>query len=184
MNKAKLNQVFNLSNRDEVFSFMKDCAYRNQDLGEALIRHFLPDNVDLDSLRTEVRNIIFSVDGSEYRWGPTLDWYQIGVQLGRMMEKARYYDQEGEFDAAASIASEVILFVGKHYSDDRVYECESYDGYDFETESAADIAVFVMLILFYKKTTNSRARWSRDFGRRSRPWLREREGPAPEAWEG
>ena len=69
MNKAKLNQVFNLSNRDEVFSFMKDCAYRNQDLGEALIRHFLPDSVDLDSLRTEVRNIIFSVDGSEYRYG-------------------------------------------------------------------------------------------------------------------
>lgn len=141
MNKAKLNQVFNLSNRDEVFSFMKDCAYRNQDLGEALIRHFLPDSVDLDSLRTEVRNIIFSVDGSEYRWGPTLDWYQIGVQLGRMMEKARYYEQEGEFDAAASIASEVILFVGKHYSDDRVYECESYDGYDFETESAADMLI-------------------------------------------
>lgn len=62
-----------------------------------------------------------------------------------MMEKARYYEQEGEFDAAASIASEVILFVGKHYTDARVYECESYDGYDFETERAADIAVFVML---------------------------------------
>ena len=57
------------------------------------------------------------------------------------MEKARYYDQEGEFDAAASIASEVILFVGKHYTDDRVYECESYDGYDFETESAADMLI-------------------------------------------
>ena len=25
------------------------------------------------------------------------------VQLGRMMEKARYYEQEGAFDAAASI---------------------------------------------------------------------------------
>ena len=120
---------------------MKDYAYKNQDLSAALIRHFLPDDIDLDSLRAEVKNIIFSVEESGDRWGPSLNWYQIDVQLGRMMEKARYYDREGEFDAAASIASEVILFVGKHYSDDRVYECEGFDGYDFETRSAADMLI-------------------------------------------
>ena len=141
MDKAKLDQVFNLNNSDEIFSFMKDYAYKNQDLSEELIRHFLPDDIDLDSLRDEVRNIIFSVDESGDRWGPSLNWYQIADQLGRMMNKARYYDHEGEFDAAASIASEVILFVGKHYSDDRVYECEGFDGYDFETRSAADMLI-------------------------------------------
>lgn len=141
MNKAKLDQVFNLNSSDEVFSFMKDYAHKNQDLSAALIRHFLPDDIDLDSLRDEVRNIIFSVDEREHGWGPAFDWYQIDVQLGRMMEKARYYDREGEFDAAASIASEVILFVGKHYSDDCVYECEGFDGYDFETRSAADMLI-------------------------------------------
>lgn len=120
---------------------MKDYAYKNQDLSAALIRHFLPDDIDLDSLRAEVRNIIFSVDEREHGWGPAFDWYQIDVQLGRMMEKAKYYDREGEFDAAASIASEVILFVGKHYSDDCVYECEGFDGYDFETKSAADMLI-------------------------------------------
>lgn len=141
MNKTKLDQVFNLNNSDEVFSFMKDYAYKNQDLSAALIRHFLPDDIDLDSLRAEVRNIIFSVDEREHGWGPAFDWYQIDVQLGRMMEKAKYYDREGEFDAAASIASEVILFVGKHYSDDCVYECEGFDGYDFETKNAADMLI-------------------------------------------
>ena len=141
MSKAKLDQVFNLNNSDEVFSFMKDYAYKNQDLSEALIRHFLPDSIDPDSLRVEVRNIIFAVDESGHRWGPSLNWHQIAEQLGRMMEKARYYDQEGEFDAAASIASEVILFVGKHYSNDCVYECESYYGYDFETRNAADMLI-------------------------------------------
>ena len=141
MNKAKLDQVFNLNNSDEVFSFMKDYAYKNQDLSDELILHFLPDDIDLDSLRAEVRNIIFSVDEREHGWGPSLNWYQIDVQLGRMMEKARYYDREGEFDAAASIASEVILFVGKHYSDDCVYECEGFDGYDFESRSAADMLI-------------------------------------------
>lgn len=141
MNKTELDQVFNLNNSDEVFSFMKDYAYKNQDLSAALIRHFLPDDIDLDSLRAEVRNIIFSVDEREHGWGPAFDWYQIDVQLGRMMEKAKYYDREGEFDAAASIASEVILFVGKHYSDDCVYECEGFDGYDFETKSAADMLI-------------------------------------------
>lgn len=120
---------------------MKDYAYKNQDLSAALIRHFLPDDIDLDSLRAEVRNIIFSVDEREHGWGPAFDWYQIDVQLGRMMEKAKYYDREGEFDAAASIASEVILFVGKHYSDDCVYECEGFDGYDFKTKSAADMLI-------------------------------------------
>lgn len=64
MDKAKLDQVFNLNNSDEIFSFMKDYAYKNQDLSEELIRHFLPDDIDLDSLRDEVRNIIFSVDES------------------------------------------------------------------------------------------------------------------------
>ena len=39
--------------------------------------------------------------------GPAFDWYQIDVQLGRMMEKARYYDWEGEFDAAADIALQI-----------------------------------------------------------------------------
>ena len=141
MNKAKLDQVFNLNSSDEVFSFMKDYAYKNQDLSAALIRHFLPDDIDLDSLRAEVKNIIFSVEESGDRWGPSLNWYQIADQLGRMMNKARYYDHEGEFDAAASIASEVILFVGKHYSNDCVYECESYDGYDFETRNAADMLI-------------------------------------------
>lgn len=141
MNKAKLDQVFNLNNSDEVFSFMKDYAYKNQDLSEELIRHFLPDDIDLDSLRAEVKNIIFSVEESGDKWGPSLNWYQIDVQLGRMMDKARYYDREGEFDAAASIASEVILFVGKHYSDDCVYECERFDGYDFESRSAADMLI-------------------------------------------
>ena len=141
MNKAKLDQVFNLNNSDEVFSFMKDYAYKNQDLSDELIRHFLPDDIDLDSLRAEVKNIIFSVEESGDRWGPSLNWYQIDAQLGRMMEKARYYDREGEFDAAASIASEVILFVGKHYSDDCVYECEGFDGYDFESRSAADMLI-------------------------------------------
>ena len=120
MNKAKLDQVFSLNSSDEIFSFMKDYAYKNQDLSAALIRHFFPDDIDLDALRDEVRNIIFSVDESGE------NWYQIADQLGRMMNKARYYEQEGEFDAAASIASEVILFVGKHYSNDCVYECESY----------------------------------------------------------
>ena len=141
MNKAKLDQVFSLNSSDEVFSFMKDYAYKNQDLSDALIRHFLPDDIDLDSLRNEVRNIIFSVDESGDRWGPSLNWYQIADQLGRMMDKARYYEHEGKFDAAASIASEVILFVGKYYSDDRVYECEGFDGYDFETRSAADMLI-------------------------------------------
>ena len=75
MNKAKLDQVFNLNNSDEVFSFMKDYAYKNQDLSEALIRHFLPDSIDPDSLRVEVRNIIFAVDESGHRWGPSLNWY-------------------------------------------------------------------------------------------------------------
>ena len=51
MNKAKLDQVFNLNNSDEVFSFMKDYAYKNQDLSDELILHFLPDDIDLDSLR-------------------------------------------------------------------------------------------------------------------------------------
>lgn len=69
MSKAKLDQVFNLNNSDEVFSFMKDYAYKNQDLSEALIRHFLPDSIDPDSLRAEVRNIIFAVDESGHRWG-------------------------------------------------------------------------------------------------------------------
>ncbi len=58
MNKAKLDQVFNLNNSDEVFSFMKDYAYKNQDLSEALIRHFLPDSIDPDSLRVEVRHTL------------------------------------------------------------------------------------------------------------------------------
>ena len=72
MNKAKLDQVFSLNSSDEVFSFMKDYAYKNQDLSDALIRHFLPDDIDLDSLRNEVWNIIFSVDESGDRWGPSL----------------------------------------------------------------------------------------------------------------
>ncbi len=107
MNKAKLDQVFNLNNSDEVFSFMKDYAHKNQDLSAALIRHFLPDDIDLDSLRDEVRNIIFSVEEREYGRGPAFDWYQIDVQLGRMMDKARYYDHEGEFDAAADMALQI-----------------------------------------------------------------------------
>ena len=69
MNKAKLDQVFNLNSSDEVFSFMKDYAHKNQDLSAALIRHFFPDDIDLDALRDEVRNIIFSVDEREYGWG-------------------------------------------------------------------------------------------------------------------
>lgn len=141
MNKAKLDQVFNLNNSDEIFSFMKDYAHKNQDLSAALIRHFLPDDIDLDALRDEVRNIIFSVEESGDRWGPSLNWYQIADQLRRMMDKARYYDHEGKFDAAASIASEVILFVGMHYSEDHVYECESFDGYDFETRTASDMLI-------------------------------------------
>lgn len=141
MNKAKLDHVFYLNDMDVVFSFMKDYAYKSQDLSEALIRHFLPDNIDLEALRTEVRNIIYSVDESRLRWGPSLDWNQIDGHLGRMMEKARYYDLEGEFDAAASIASEIILFVGNYYTDDHVYECESFDGYDFETNNAANMLI-------------------------------------------
>ena len=165
MNKTKLDQVFNLNNSDEVFSFMKDYAYKNQDLSAALIRHFLPDDIDLDSLRAEVRNIIFSVDEREHGWGPAFDWYQIDVQLGRMMEKAKYYDREGEFDAAASIASEVILFVGKHYSDDCVYECEGFDGYDFETKSAADM--LISLIESKVLDTNTIRRISSDIDKAS-----------------
>ena len=69
MNKAKLDQVFSLNSSDEVFSFMKDYAYKNKDLSDALIRHFLPDDIDLDALRDEVRNIIFSVEESGDRWG-------------------------------------------------------------------------------------------------------------------
>ena len=34
------------------------------------------------------------------------------------------------------------------------------------------------------EATSTMDGWPRDFGRRSRPWLREREGPALKAWEG
>ena len=61
MNEAKLDQVFNLNSSDEVFSFMKDYAHKNQDLSAALIRHFFPDDIDLDALRDEVRISSFSL---------------------------------------------------------------------------------------------------------------------------
>lgn len=141
MDKTKLDQVFNLNEDGDIFSFMKDYAYKNQALGTALIKHFLPDRIDLDSLRDEVQDIFFSVDESGYKWGPSLNWHQIDERLGRMMEKARYYDSEGEFDAAASIASEIVLFVGEHYSEDCVYECERFDGYDFETRNAIEMLI-------------------------------------------
>ena len=139
--KTRLDQVFNLNESGDIFSFMKDYAYKNQALRTALIKRFLPDRIDIDSLREEVQDIFFSVDESGYKWGPSLNWHQIDEQLYRMMEKARYYDAEGEFEAAASIASEVILFVGQHYTDDCVYECEHFDGYDFETRNAIKMLI-------------------------------------------
>ena len=141
MDKTKLDKVFSLHENSDVYSFMKDYAYKNQALAAALVRHFLPDKIDVDALRNEVQDIFFSVDESGYRWGPSLNWHQIDEQLGRMMEKASYYDAEGEFEAAASIASEVILFVGQHYTDDCVYECEHFDGYDFETRNAIKMLI-------------------------------------------
>lgn len=141
MDNTKLDKVFSLHENSDVYSFMKDYAYKNQALAAALVRHFLPDKIDVDALRNEVQDIFFSVDESGYRWGPSLNWHQIDEQLGRMMEKARYYDAEGEFEAAASIASEVILFVGQHYTDDCVYECEHFDGYDFETRNAIKMLI-------------------------------------------
>lgn len=141
VDKTRLDQVFNLNESGDIFSFMKDYAYKNQALGTALIKRFLPDRIDIDSLREEVQDIFFSVDESGYKWGPSLNWHQIDEQLYRMMEKARYYDSEGEFDASASIASEIVLFVGEHYSEDCVYECERFDGYDFETRNAIEMLI-------------------------------------------
>lgn len=40
--KTRLDQVFNLNESGDIFSFMKDYAYKNQALGTALIKRFLP----------------------------------------------------------------------------------------------------------------------------------------------
>lgn len=141
INKNLLDQVFCLSDKDDVFSFLKDYAYRDVGLGATLVRHFLPDEVDVVSLRTEVQSILWSVEESGLRWGPSMDWNQIDDHLGRMMKKARYYDGEGQFEAAASIASEVILFVGEHYADDSVYESDRFDGYDFGAREAVSLLI-------------------------------------------
>lgn len=60
---------------------------------------------DVDKTRLDQ---VFNLNESGDKWGPSLNWHQIDEQLYRMMEKARYYDSEGEFDAAASIASEIV----------------------------------------------------------------------------
>lgn len=54
VDKTRLDQVFNLNESGDIFSFMKDYAYKNQALGTALIKRFLPDRIDIDSLREEV----------------------------------------------------------------------------------------------------------------------------------
>lgn len=42
LDKTRLDQVFNLNESGDIFSFMKDYAYKNQALGTALIKRFLP----------------------------------------------------------------------------------------------------------------------------------------------
>ena len=141
MENNKLDHVFQLTEENELFSFLKDYAYQNKDLADALLRRFLPNDINLEALREEVRSILWSIDESGYRWGPSLNWHQVEEQLSRMMDKATYYDAEGEYDAAASIAAEILLFVGEHYAQDRVYECEYFDGHDFRTRDAANLLI-------------------------------------------
>lgn len=58
MDKTKLDKVFSLHENSDVYSFMKDYAYKNQALAAALVRHFLPDKIDVDALRNEVQDMM------------------------------------------------------------------------------------------------------------------------------
>ena len=144
IDKKKLDDVFRLTDNDDIYEFMKDEAYRNVTLSKKLIEHFLPEDDDDEDYRQEVENVFLSADESHHKWGPYMDWTQIGMGLWRMIDKAKYLIEQQKYHGAAAIACQIITSVGEEYTNDEVFNCQSYDGDHFCTDDSIDILIDII----------------------------------------
>lgn len=141
IDKNTLDKVFRFSDEEDIYDFFKEEVYRNASLAKKVIKRFLPDETEDMDFRQEVENVFLNADESYSKWGPSMDWHQIGSGLWRMQEKAEYLMDNGKYNEAADIACQIITSVGKEYSKDEVFADESFDGDDFCTDGCVNLLI-------------------------------------------
>lgn len=141
IDKDKLNKVFRLTDKEDIYDFLAEEVYKNASLAKKVIKRFLPDDTDCCDFRQEVQDVFIYADESNRRYGSSRDWHQIEHGLWRMLEKALYLRGNGKNEDAADIACQIISSVGKEYTRDSVFEDTSYDGDNFCTDNCVDLLI-------------------------------------------
>lgn len=77
IDKDKLNIVFQLTDKEDIYDFLKEEVYKNASLAKKVIQQFLPEDTDCCDFRQEVQNVFIYADESNRRYGPSRDWHQI-----------------------------------------------------------------------------------------------------------
>lgn len=141
IDKDKLDKVFRLTDKEDIYDFLIEEVHKNASLAKKVIKRFLPDDTDYCDFRQEVQDVFTYADESNRRYGPSRDWHQINHGLWRMLEKAQYLRDNGKNADAADIACQIISSVGKEYTRDSVFEDTSYDGDHFCTDDCVDLII-------------------------------------------
>lgn len=141
IDKQQIDLVYRLTDDDDLFDFLKEQAYCNEALAQALLKQFLPKKPESSDLRGEVRSVFENADETYDRWGPSLDWHGISSGLYRMMEKASYLRKSGLPVSAAMIACQIITSVGEEYTKDSVFADDNFDGDEFSTGDAVQLLI-------------------------------------------
>ena len=113
--KARLKQIFAAHSHDEICEFVEAYAYDNQDLALALIDAF--GTFDPEDAKALVEQC-FMHPATSARLGTSLNWYAIGDNLGKVLEKAKGLRQHGDDLGAALIARYMLTMTWNEYMDD------------------------------------------------------------------
>lgn len=135
--QSRLKQIFAVHSHEEICEFVEAYAYDNQSLALALIDAF--GTFDPGDAKALVEQC-FIHPATTHRLGTSLNWYAIGEDLGKVLEKARQSRQQGDDLGAALIVRYMLTMTWQEYMEDHPnLELSRGDGSNLHVQEVLDM---------------------------------------------
>lgn len=130
----ELKDVFRLNKASAIAEFCKAYAQKNASFAKQLKLHFLPQkNQSAEIYQSKIDKdfdqcFCHYVKKDRYQnWGPDLNWYAVGDELTKQIDKARLMLNKSLFDQVTYFIFSYLTKLAAHYDEDCAYEDQDLD---------------------------------------------------------
>ena len=141
---AHIDQVFRENSPEDICMFLSVRALKSPYLGYILLHQF-NSPAKVEDARSRVQQCFLAPANEREYFRSRLDWRQVDLNLGRIMQEALELERQGDAVGAVEIARQVIVLTYQEYRDDHPSLKSDDINLNFHTTEALDLLRRVLL---------------------------------------